>query len=209
VCRERYFKTIEKVRHSVHVNYEVVVKDVCAGTVTLLEPLTEWEFKMSEAEVGKHFLYAHAGTCHAMQGATHDGPVAVFDIWGPDVTRNWLLVAVTRNVDLANTVIYTGTEMRGLEVSLRHQIEKMIQSHKDADRKAGRVYAPKNYITPEDIMGLLNTVRVCAVCGTDDIGTESFSIDRIDSELPHTKRNCQILCSARCNASKKRRIVPS
>jgi hypothetical protein len=209
VCRERYFKTIEKVRHSVHVNYEVVVKDVCAGTVTLLEPLTEWEFKMSEAEVGKHFLYAHASTCHAMQGATHDGPVAVFDIWGPDVTRNWLLVAVTRNIDLENTVIYTGTEMRGLEVSLRHQIERMIQSHKDADRKAGRVYAPKNYITPEDVMQLLATVRVCPVCGTDDIGTESFSIDRIDSELPHVKGNCSLLCSARCNSSKKRRIVPA
>lgn len=209
VCRQRYLKMINKVRHSIHVNYEVDVIGVDGNKVTLLEPLTGWEFQMSANETAKYFLYAHAGTCHGVQGATHDGPVCVFDTWSPLVTRNWLLVAVTRNVNLNNTVIYTGQEVKDLEVSLRHQIEGMIRGHREADKKAKRLSKPKDYVTPEDVMQLLADVRVCAVCGTDDIGPQSFSIDRICSDVAHTKGNVQLLCSSRCNASKKIKFISS
>lgn len=225
VCQKRY-RTKEV---SLHTNYDATVLNIGdTGEVTLVEPFTGKTFTPSREHLTKLFRYSHAITCHSKQGSSVDTPVTIFNIFSRFVSKNWLLVAVTRNVDFKQTRVYLGGDLKTMDspegtyyadltsakdgeelTKLRARIQSMINRHKTADKNAGRVWNPKQYITVKYIMDLLGKTTHCAVCGCDSIDEDSFSIDRIDSEPAHIKGNVQILCSVECNASKKQNYISS
>lgn len=195
-----------------HANYDAEITNVNGKYVTLKEPLTGVEFIPSMNELQQLFRYNHAITCHSKQGSSVNDPVTIFNIFSKKVTKNWLLVAVTRNVDLSQTRIYMGKDLRHLEKThgwVVKKIRDMIESHKRADKAKNLPFTNKEYITVDYVLELLERTQRCAVCTGETVGEDSFSIDRIDSEIAHIQGNIQILCSSKCNSQKKRRYISS
>jgi hypothetical protein len=148
-----------------------------------------------------NFIFSGANTCHSVQGMTYNKPIVIHDINFDMITPEWLWTAITRNTSLFD-VFYFETPSISIG-SIKNTIEHRIEQHKDQDMKANRPITP-DYITVPWVMKRLRHGIQCArcanTCDIDSSNLNSFSIDRLDNDLPHIESNCQIVCR-HCNVS--------
>ena len=135
-----------------------------------------------------------------MQGLSVDGEITIFQTDHPRVTVEWLYTAITRTTDLNNIRIFRGNLPKQSDPCFA-AIRKRIYSHKDADKKAGRKFNEKSYITEDWILDTLKRTHYCAECELS-LDISNYSVDRINNALAHTKKNCRIICLP-CNLADK------
>jgi hypothetical protein len=190
---------------TIHRNYVVTFmgyQDEEEKTAIIHEPFEDKEYYPKSSSFCGHYRLSHAVTCHSKQGASIRGNTYIFDAKTSFAVKRWLYVAVSRNTNIWNNYIYTGKDIsEARDEQTKRIIDRMIDSHRRADEKAGRSYLEEDYITSDFILDLLKKTRFCVWC-QGDVTRKSFSIDRMDSELAHVKCTTQLLCSSKCNSAK-------
>ncbi len=156
---------------------------------------------MDLAELTVYFKLPYARTCHSMQGLSVEGEVTIFEVDNPNASVEWLYTAITRTTNLKNVYIFRG-ELPNRSDPASTMIRERIYSHKDADKKAGRKFNEKSYITEVWILDTLKRAHYCAEC-EQSLDITKFSVDRINNALAHTKNNCRIICLP-CNLANKK-----
>ena len=118
----------------------------------------------------------------------------------------WLYVAITRSRNLSDITLYLGATKKISDKYFDSLLTSRIQGHKDSDKDR---ICTGEYIDVAWIKDTMNSTKCCKGFGQkecnrlfDFYDNESFSVDRIDSNIGHIKMNCQILCLS-CNKSKK------
>jgi hypothetical protein len=152
--------------------------------------------------IEKIFKLNYSRTCHSLQGLSVDEGITIFDIFNPFVGVNWIYTAITRATRLDNIYIYCAKENTVDFSKLDETIRRRIQGHMEYDLK--REFLITDYITVNWVKDKLFQTKKCKYCDRrfDYNDNESWSIDRLDNNLSHTKENCQIICR-RCNNGKK------
>lgn len=94
-------------------------------------------------------------------------------------------------------------------------ISQKISRYKGRDNQKNREYKEENYIDKDWVKEELikNNCR-CQRCKKELKTTgytfrdgQQFSVDRIITELPHIKQNCQVVC-LRCNMEREQKKLP-
>jgi hypothetical protein len=194
ICR----KTFKIKSERTFINYTYTITDIKADTYCLTDGFAKIE--LNKSIVHQHFRLPYARTCHSYQGLTENEPITIFDINSFMVDKYWLYTAITRTTALENVYLFTGQQQ-----TEEHEIKYSINLHQYNDRQRFKIDTfIEDYITYDWIKEQLKINKICKYCKShfDISDCESFSVDRIDNELPHTKMNCEIICR-RCNVSKK------
>jgi hypothetical protein len=158
--------------------------------------------------IDDNFIPAYAFTCHSRQGFSVSKKYTIFDINHKLITKNWLLTAITRTTDVDNVSIFVNDEKFDKCVDdLDVTIEKKIQGHLSEDIQKNRITNNDNYVTVEYVKQLLEKqYNTCANCldvmSLYSGNNSTFSIQRIDNNLPHIIGNVCIMC-IHCNKSLK------
>jgi len=160
----------------------------------------------------QYWQYSYCQTAIATQGDTYDTPVIIFELG--HMTPNTIYTTITRPRQLDHVWLWVGGDFSGdREIAqVRGRIEGRIQSHKGEDRQKGRlwiegigVYVDVAWVERQ----LTKQSNQCWNCSCelsldhDDDGVDGscYSIDRINDNFPHTKKNCRLACHT-CNVSR-------
>lgn len=156
-------------------------------------------------EFNEYFLLGYCTTTHKIQGATITKNFTIYD-WG-DMTTKLRYTALSRAKRVEQVSFGKGIKPEP-NMTFKKNIEKKLEGHRSYDR--GKGY--ENNIKTDDIMKLHKKQEgLCAKCYcqmktqkyyTND--TQQFSIDRINSNMGHTRDNTQLLCWG-CNRAKMNR----
>jgi hypothetical protein len=150
-----------------------------------------------------------AWTTHAVQGETISRDFMVFQAQDNHDWR-WFYTAVSRASSLRQAWVYIGTPLFvGKDFNV--VVAEKIASYKEQDKKAGRDFDEKDYITSawvkDTLWGRGGQNFCCAVreCmrtllteWDEDNKGEQFIVDRRNNDLPHTRKNCRLTCLS-CN----------
>jgi hypothetical protein len=189
----------------IHINYTYVITEIKEdNTVVLMDgnSLNEIDYKLLD----KYTRLSYTQTAHSLQGFTIKEKISVFDIYAPMISVPWLYVAITRSRNLSDITLYLGATRKISDKYIDGLLTSRIQGHKDSDKDR---ICTGEYIDVAWIKDTMNQTKCCKGFGQkecnrlfDFYDNESFSVDRIDSNIGHIKMNCQILCLS-CNKSKK------
>jgi len=189
----------------IHINYTYFITEIKEDkTVILYDGNMNHEIAYNLLD--KYTRLSYTQTAHSLQGFTIKEKITVFDIYAPMVTIPWLYVAITRSRSLSDITLYMGSVKKISEKYIDSLLTSRIQGHilSDKDR-----ICTGEYIDVQWIKDTMNKTKCCKgvnqkECNRlfDFFDNESFSVDRIDSNIGHIKMNCQILCLS-CNKSKK------
>jgi len=80
-----------------------------------------------------------------------------------------------------------------------NDISSRIDGYIKQDHKANRSI-PFDYVTVADVRSLMEQGTICEFCMVD-LTMDTWTLDRIDSTLPHTRNNVQLACR-HCNSAK-------
>ena len=162
-------------------------------------------------DLRKHFDYCYAFTGHGIQGDTYDTSVVIFETEHLDryVSRNWLWVAMTRAEDL-DRVYWCPTPVKTELESV--QIQRNIRGYIDQDVKRKRIVTvPPDYIDEEWVRETSKAQQhKCYLChgvmswNNKARGRNSWTADRINNDIYHSKTNFRLAC-LQCNTKKKDR----
>lgn len=175
------------------------------GYVTV-EDARERTLTLTMAQAEKLLQRPYCLTNHAAQGLSLGDRVYVHDIEHRMATHRWVRTAVSRCSTLAITFVVReevppATDRDNLLNAARRS-GYAIERHASSDRARGFEWEAADYVDPEWVVATLQTQEYMCVGCRD--GLESFSIDRIVNERPHTRDNCQLVCHACQHASTHR-----
>ena len=156
-----------------------------------------------------HFRLGWAQTIASTQGDTIDADYAIWDALHPYTTVKELVTALGRCREVKQVHVFTGVHRLDLE-PLKEKVEGVLRS----DFDAGREVPVEERVT---LAWLRETAKeqhyLCGLCHEeflmewDEEGKMlSVSIDRRDSALGHSKKNCWLV-HRECNHAKKDTFV--
>lgn len=202
ICR----KTLKMKNARTFINFTYRILEIKEKTYLLTDEFCEIE--LAKDFVEKNFRLPYARTCHSYQGLSENEPITIFNI--PTnvfdnniiVDKYWIYTAITRTTSLNNVYIFNGKIQNAKDNKIN--IDNAIQSHLNYDKARFGLNKIDNYITCEWICEEIKKNKMCKYCKNyfDITDYESFSVDRVDNNLPHTQLNCEIICR-RCNVTKK------
>jgi len=194
-------KTFKNKKSNIKINYTYTIKKILEEALVLDDG--EEEHVVDNKDVEKIFKLNYSRTCHSLQGMSINEGITIFDIFNPFVSISWIYTAITRATSLDNIFIYCVKENSINFLKLDEAIRGRIQGHMQYDiARFKRI--DNDYIDIRFVKDLLFSTKKCKFCERrfDLNDSESWSIDRIDNNIPHTKDNCQIICR-KCNNGKK------
>ena len=166
-------------------------------------------FEVTIEQARTWFVYSHAATCHAAQGATWDAPVCIADWWFHRATPEWLYVALTRNRDTRDVFILgcpPAPVLPPLDLAI---LASRIAGHNRADEEKGRLLGD---LTVDWVVATHKLQEgMCAICHEEIemprvgvvAGLDQVSIDcKRPWEAGHVMANCQLTCRS-CNFAKQ------
>lgn len=216
ICKD-YFKN-NKSKFFRNYLYKIMNIDYDNDTWTLLEPVSKQTYELPyTSDIVTKFTLPYAQTCHSVQGLSISEPITIFDCNTPYVDINFIWTAITRCRDLNNVTVFIHSEKEVLKLNdakIKQHHSLKIDSYKNQDRKAKRKVIEKEYVNHDWILKKLEESNECPYCHCslytilhDNNQIDSnISINRVNSELPHTMKNCQLTCSY-CNMSKGNRDI--
>lgn len=164
-----------------------------------------------------HFSLSYSNTCHSVQGLSIKEPMTIFDINTPYVDRYFVWTALTRATDFKNVTIFQHSKDDVCALTrcrVKQYFEKKVDGYKTQDKLAERPWKTNTFVTAEWINEEYGKLKIkqCSCCKSpyevfvDQDGTvkSNLTVDRIDSNLPHLKTNCRLLCKT-CNSVKANR----
>lgn len=86
-------------------NYLLEVRALQDGNVVLHEPLEGTEYTLTQDKL-RFFAVENSRTGYSIQGATLEGPTAIFDLHSAHMSREWFYTAITRNRRLCDNTVY-------------------------------------------------------------------------------------------------------
>ena len=189
-------------------NFEYVITSVNADNIDLCDVSDQDStFRVTYDQAAAWFAYAFANTCHSAQGSTYDMPIVIADSAHFRVTREWALVALTRNRDTRTVFILEGEAQR--KPVDKRAIQRRIDGHNAADVAAGREVG--NLTVEWVLERFAQQNGICAVCKAEmempRVGETQgkgalISIDRVVSKgRGHVRGNSQLVHYA-CNCAK-------
>lgn len=195
MAKETIFQKGEEILFRKHERTTILRCD--KKTVTLSSRVGDVTFPSSFLE---KFIYPYSSTCHSWQGQTNHGKVLIVG-WNQDwITTRWIGTALGRVSNLKNAYVFLGKQ----EISnreIREANEAYIESLYIQDVSCFRIVDQKYFVDRLwCIQHLKDHHYVCPGC-FEYMG-KSWSVDRIDSSLPHYKGNCRVMC-VKCNIAKK------
>ena len=189
-------KTWAKVgKHKINSNSEYLVTEIMQSQMTV-KGQDGILRTMKKDRVSKLFKRPWCRTGHSIQGQTVGDKLYIHD---PDsflATARWLRTAVTRckTLDIILVTFQNPCHMAS------KTIQQRISNHVIVDRRKGRPFNSKDYVTEHWARQKIKTQGYsCAVC-LEPLDLD-WSIDRIDNSRAHVKDNCQISCRRCQNAS--------
>ena len=194
-----------------HFDYKVTRID--KSSFDMIDESSGLEYKDVKSMWLKNFSFPYAYTGHSLQGDTLDKPIVIFDSQFEHVSRKWLYVALTRSCDLDNVYVFEGKKV--LRIPIQDIDNKIIgYMRQDGNRIVSKRTNDinRNYI---DVPWVLQRSKLqmhrCSCCCEvmnfeNDGGMLDWTVDRIDSDKPHSKDNCVLMCY-HCNISKKDNII--
>ena len=216
----RYFKGMELVCRKyikiktakLIINYTYIIKKINDTHMTITDYTGNLNIELDINMLSK-FTLNYAGTCHSVQGSTIEGDIMIFNLtcFNVSLNREWFWTALTRATDLSKISIYNDSKGEMFEIrDIEKKITEKITGHIDYDKKRKFKYDTKDYVNVDWAMKKLYKCRGrCHRCGIDlqtsryDAKDQNqFSINRIDSNHPHVKDNCEIICLS-CNVIMK------
>lgn len=187
--------------------YKIVQIDKKAFTVSDGEYTIQYKIKYLD-----HFDFDYCNTCHSLQGCSTSDSITIFDSNSPHVDKYWLWTAVTRvrSFGQLNIFIHSESDVRKYNFSKMMQYFTFkVDKYKEQDKTAGRSMDNKDYIDAQWIYETFRHNRCCmkpectAPFEFDDKYSKSnLTVQRWDSDFPHTKGNCLLLC-VDCNRALK------
>jgi hypothetical protein len=186
--------------------FKYMIRKMTNNEITIEDKLTK-EAQIIPIEMLKKFEHSYCFTVHTIQGNEYE-EVIIFDGESCLITQEWLWVAVTRAFQLSDVSFYFEDKKIDEMKLIKNAINNKIEGHKLYDAEREFNYEPEDYIDTNFILNKCEeNCYKCSICRCNLLmynfhgqGTQ-FSIDRIDSDCPHTKTNCQIVC-LRCNQAK-------
>ena len=165
-----------------------------------------------DIKVLNHFKLSYCMTAHSVQGLSIDDKVCIFDCNTPYVDRNYVWTAITRVRDLDNITYFEHPEhevQRLCESKLKQYLKFKIDNYKKQDIEAKRNICQEKYINVDWLFNKIEKNEYCPLChckyyiALDEENNVrcNISVDRLDSEISHEKKNCHLLCID-CNRSR-------
>lgn len=163
---------------------------------------------LSKKDVEKHFILPYANTGFSKQGGTCDYPYLIdlseMNIF-PSAKRLYTTLSRASCWDNIH-IYYDFTQTEKISKNIKNTINNMIMNHKRVDfEKFGKIYDDNQYVNYNWVMDKLKNGSCCICNNPFDIDPSSmgcFSIDRINNEIGHLERNCQLL-HRYCNIIKR------
>lgn len=162
--------------------------------ITIFEPFSKKSFVFDQRELNAHFKLSHAVTCHSKQGSSIVGNTYIFDTNSWRATKNWLYVAISRNVDVKKNFIYLGNELKAMAVSKKKEkISEAIKGLKKKDDKECVKYNLHEYVNSDWINEMIQDTEICPNCETT-ITVDNFKLSKKDNNFGYMKHNVVFLC---------------
>ena len=166
-----------------------------------------------DIKILSHFKLPYCMTAHSVQGLSIDDKVTIFDCNTPYADRNYVWTAITRVRELSNIVYFEHSELEVqwlCDSKLKQYLKLKIDNYKKQDNDAKRSICQEKYIDVEWLFNKIEKNRHCQLCQckyyiTLDEENKvrcNISVDRLKCDLPHERKNCQLLC-IECNCKKR------
>ena len=177
------------------------VLDQHKKTFVLQNILTKKLVLVSEEQIHKKFVYPYARTCHSYQGNSIDDVLIVTGFHHLYNDMNWLYTAASRTTCFQNVWLIVDQKALDFRLDEYRFLQTKIDGYIEQDQKKGFVLDMSRYVDCRWIeLELKNTNGKCTYC-KDDLGRETFTLDRIQVNLPHYRSN-SVVCCLHCNRKK-------
>lgn len=196
VCKTHYDKTVEGGKYKFDVNVEYTVHSLQGLESVTLQDDSNKLIPVPYSKFHEHFKLPFARTCHALQGLTIGEAINVFDLDDFFVDKHWIITALSRCTTL-NIRVYEGTVQ---EDDIDIYLKKKINSYMQQDLKR-KMPIEDDYVSVGFFKDLLQN-PYCSYCACN-IDRDNATLDRVDSDMPHTTTNC-VVCCLHCNVSLKK-----
>lgn len=149
----------------------------------------------------RHFEYPFARTCHSWQGMTCEGKLAIYGSHHNYIGLDWQYTSESRPQAFKDIWIIHDPKDVARELDRRNFIQKKIDGYVQQDLNRGFVLDMSKYIDVAWVeLECRRSEWKCHYCQENIF--EGWTIDRLNSGLPHYTFNCH-LCCLRCNRLKK------
>ena len=189
------------------------VKDMSNYEEAVIEGVAEGKVKVRGQWYSRsHFRLGWAQTIASTQGDTINKDYAIWDALHPYTTVKELITALGRCREVSQVHVFTGVQKLDLG-PLRDKVDGVLRS----DFDAGREVPKEERVSLEWLREMAKEQHyLCGLCHEeflmewdsldDEAKKLSVSIDRKDSALGHSKRNCWLV-HRECNHAKKDTFV--
>lgn len=214
-----YYKGLELIcrahnqKPKLFVNYSYFIDDFDEQTFTIFDDIANEKYTLDK-QMLENFTLPYAATCHAVQGLSMGELTTVFDANLPYVDRYWIWVAITRCRDLDKLVVFEHDEKTVApftKYKMLQYFREKVSGYKSQDKEARREFNKEEYVSEEWILEQFEKFPSCPSCPRPlklsfDEFECNFAVDRLDSNFPHHKSNCRLLCN-QCNREKANRYI--
>jgi hypothetical protein len=121
--------------------------------------------------------------------------MTIFDYQSPYFDWRYLYVAVSRLSNMENLTLFKYDEKYVKNIEKKYvfgMIARNIEEHKIADEKKGFNVKDEDYVDYAWVVSEIKRNFTSNLSGAILL-IDNISIDRIDSNKPHTKSNCQLV----------------
>jgi len=188
--------------------YKITNIDMKNNKMKIKDIFEEDEYYIS-FDMLKWFKLAYCRTGHSCQGMTFNNNITIFELDSAYVNRKWAWTVLTRARKFEQIQIYKDSDeyiAGSRKARKKLYFNEKIKGYMRQDNKAERKYDENKYVNYdwmlEQIEKQKNQCKYCQ-CGFNcdfDNGRviTNLSINRLDNNKPHHKRNCCLACVA-CN----------
>lgn len=152
----------------------------------------------------KYFGHPYSRTCHSWQGMTCDGVLVIYGFHHLYNDMSWFYTADSRITDFKNIYHVVDEGKMSSCVELKNKLQDRIDGYYRQDMERGMNVDMSRYI---DVCWIECELRrceyLCSYCKTDV--WDGWTIDRLNSNLPHYRSNCCVACVS-CNCGKRDRL---
>ena len=112
--KSKYYKGLQLIcrksnncrKNKTYTNYIYTIVSICEEYFILSDG--DNNIKVSLDDVKNKFRLPYCKTGHSLQGVGVDGKITIFDIYGKDVTKDWLYTAITRATEPHKISVFVG-----------------------------------------------------------------------------------------------------
>jgi len=205
---------------TLNTNYTYKIMKIDKAYTTIKDENENESYIIPNGIINTYFKLPYALTCDSVQGLSFDEneKITIFDSNTPYVDRKYLYTAITRARNLKDIQIFIHSENENknlMESKFKLYFRLKAQNYKNQDKKANRpINETIEYVNEEWISTKLDECKgVCPQCkkfmelyldGNSEV-VSNITVDRTNSNLPHYKNNCVLMCGS-CNKSKGARF---